>query len=394
MKNYSSLTDVSVRALVPKSDQYEVFDRSVPGLGIRVSSGGTKAFVLLYRIGGRPRRLTLGRYPVIGLKDARQRASAALSEVANGIDPQTRKKEERQNYQAALFPAVASSFIENYAKRKTTSWAEAERIICKEFNPRWGKLRLQDVTKQHVHKLLDELGEMNGPSAANHAFAVIRKFFNWCVERGELAHSPCVGLKSPFKNVSRDRVLSDDELVRIWLAAETMSYPFGPYIKLLILTAQRRNEVAKLRWEHLDLGKQLWSQPAAANKSKRAHIVPLSALAAEIIEQIPRVNQSYVFPARGSNRPISGFSKWKAQLERLSKTENWTIHDLRRTATTGMASLKVPYNVADLILNHRSAALSGVAGVYNRHEYIEERREGLETWANHVTAQVNATVAI
>ena len=235
-----------------------------------------------------------------------------------------------------------------------------------------------------IQSELNEIAANSGPSAANHAFAVIRKLFNSCVEQGYIDHPPCLGMKKPSKTVERTRVLSDAELAAIWLATDTMGFPFGTHVKLLISTAQRRNEVSALCWADLDLEHRMWTQPAASNKSGRTHIVPLSNLALETIRSLRRVHDQLVFPARGKDNPVSGYSKWKRKLDEISGVTGWTLHDLRRTAATGMAQLKVPVHIIELVLNHRAKSLSGVAGIYNRHEYLDEQRDAVELWARHV----------
>ena len=227
-------------------------------------------------------------------------------------------------------------------------------------------------------------GMISRPSAANRAFAAIRKFLNWCVERGYLEHSPCSGMKAPSKVISRDRVLSDEELTAIWLAAEKMGWPFGRVVQLLVLTAQRRNEVSGIRFQDIDQEEGLWTQPAMGNKSGRLHVVPLSPLALAIIRALPRVHDELVFPARGKNNPVSGYSKWKHKLDQLSGVKNWTLHDLRRTAATGMAGLGVPPHVVERILNHKTGVLGGVAGIYNRFAYQQEMSEALNQWSQHI----------
>jgi integrase len=300
-----------------------------------------------------------------------------------GIDPANEKKLARDSYQSRLFPTVLDDFIENYAKRKTRSWRETDRILHQEFVAVWRKLPITQITRHTMNSVLDAIVKRGTPSAANHAFAAIRRFFNWCVERGHLDHSPCIGMKAPSKVVSRDRVLKDEELAAIWLAAEKMGWPFGSLVQLLILTGQRRNEISGLCWQHLDLDQGLWTQPAEGNKSARVHVVPLSPLASQIIRSLPRVHDKFVFPARGKDNPISGFSKWKRKLDELSGVRNWTLHDLRRTAATGMAALSVPPHIVELVLNHQSGTLGGIAGIYNRFQYLEERREALELWSKH-----------
>jgi len=379
------LTDLDIKHLKPHATQYEVFDAALSGLAIRVSPGGTKAFVLLYRIGRRTRRYTIGRHPVLSLKSARQLAADALKLVAAGRDPQAKKLIERERYQSSLFPVVAAAFVERYAKPNTKAWRETDRILRSEFSSRWKNLRLQDVSKQHVAEVLDELISQSGPSAANHAFAAVRRMLNWCVERGELSVSPCTGLKQPAQTFSRERVLSNDEVAKIWKAADSMGYPFGSLIQLLLLTGQRRSEVSQLNWSHLDFEGALWSQPSSSNKSKRVHLVPLSTPAIKLLREMPREHDQLVFPARGrTNSAVSGFSKWKRRLDKLSGTKDWTIHDIRRTVNTGLAALKVPPHVADLVLNHKGSVRSAVTAIYDRHDYLDDKREALERWATHI----------
>lgn len=244
-------TDRSIRQLKPiPGHQIEVFDRKEKGLTMRVNSGGTKAFFAVYKIGGRNCRLGLGRYPTVSLAEARQRAREALAQVARGLDPATEKLRERKDYQKSLFPAVLDDFIENYAKRKTRSWRQTERILRRAFAGPWRKLPVAHISKSTINQVLD--GMISRPSAANRAFAAIRKFLNWCVERGYLEHSPCLGMKTPSKVISRDRVLSDEELTAIWLAAEKMGWPFGRAAQLLVLTAQRGDEVSGIRFQDID----------------------------------------------------------------------------------------------------------------------------------------------
>ncbi len=286
---------------------------------------------------GRNRRLKIGRYPALSLKEARQKALVALTQVSNGIDPQADKLEARTGCGASSFATVAFEFIGD-AKRNTRTWLESARIIRKEFMPRWGDLQLQQISKRTIMSRVNEIASNNGPSAGNHAFSVIRRVFNWFVEQGYLDHSPCLGMKPPSRTVERSRVLSDPELAAILLATDKMGFPFGGHVKLLVLTAQRRSEVSTLRWGDLDFDHRTWTQLAASNKSGRTHIVPLSDLALETIRSLPRLHDELVFPARGKDNPVSGYSKWKRKLDQISGVTGWTLHDLRRTAATGMAS--------------------------------------------------------
>jgi integrase len=239
--------------------------------------------------------------------------------------------------------------------------------------------------------VLDTIFERGAPIAANNALAAIRKFFNWCFERGVIVSNPCNGIKKPAKSETRDRVLSDEELRSIWEASDTIGYPFGTMVQLLMLTAQRRNEVATMRWQDIDLSSGVWTIPAELTKNGKPHLVPFSALALARLASLPRLHESFVFPARGNvTTTFSGFSKLKAKADQLSRVQGWTLHDLRRSAATHMGRLGVAPHVVERILNHESGSFRGVAGVYNRFQYLPEMREGLERWACHLERLMNA----
>ena len=201
-------------------------------------------------------------------------------------------------------------------------------------------------------------------------------------------HSPCQGVKAPSKVGSRHRVLSEAELTRIWLAAELFGYPFGRLVQLLLLTAQRRSEVAGMRWSELDLSKAYWHLPPGnedrKHKSSHPHTIPLGSRIIEILASLPRVHEELVFPARGKDNPVSGYSKWKQKLDNVSGVRAWTLHDLRRTAATQMASLGVPPHVVERILNHTTGTLGGVAEIYNRFAYLPEMADALDLWSRHL----------
>jgi integrase len=227
--------------------------------------------------------------------------------------------------------------------------------------------------------------ERCGPGAANDVYAALRRLFNWCVEREIVAASPLTGLRAPADAKSRERTLSDKELAAVWEAAVKLGYPFGPFIQILILTAQRRTEVARMRWQQIDLDAGTWTLDGEDTKAKRKHVVPLSSQALEILRSLPEGDgPGFVFTKTGAT-PISGFSKAKKRLDALSGVTDWELHDLRRTATTGLISLGVSEFLASRILNHAPKTLLGVTAVYNRYGYLPEMRRALEAWAAHVT---------
>lgn len=379
MKNNKvSLTDAKIKNLKPlHAKQYEIWDEKISGFGCRVSPKGSRSFILMYRINGRSRRFTLGKYPDLSLSEARKLAQKAKSDIVQSIDPAEKLKLKKAKIYN--FESVVKQFVELYAKPRNKSWSETQRILNTDFTKHWCNRDIREITKSDVNKILDKKAR-NYPSSANHAFRAVSKMFNWCVERDLLTSSPCQGLSLPGPLVKRDRVLSEYELIKIWNTAKEISYPYGNIIQLLMLTGQRRGEVSSMRWEDLKYEEGIWVIPADLNKSARQHIVPLNEGVEKIISSLPKIDDTWLFPARGSGRPVSGFSKWKKKLDILSDTSEWTVHDIRRTVATGMAKLKIQPHIIEKILNHTSGSLGGVAGIYNQFEYIDEMREALLLW--------------
>lgn len=380
-------TDVFLRKLkAPLAGRPEYYDSMVPGFGIRLTPGGAKTFFVVCRHRGAFRRITLGRYPTITLVKARRKANDTLTAVSDGIDPAQEKRTVRANGKD-LFPAVVDSFISGYCKHhnRTSTAAETERLLRAVYIPRWKARRLEDLSKRDVLNVLDDIMAQKKPSAARHAFATIRKFFNWCVERELIALSPCLTIKPPAKANSRDRVLNEAELAAVLNASMVQGWPFGPIVQLLALTAQRRGEVVGIQWNELDLDAKLWTIPGARTKNHRAHVVPLTTTAVAIIQALPRFTSEFVFPARSKlDRAYLGYSKGKRELDALANQHAWTLHDLRRTAATGMARAGIQPHVVERVLNHVSGTFSGVAGVYNRFAYLDEMRAALTLWEVHV----------
>ena len=378
------LTELTVRKLKAKShDRVEIWDEKLPGFGLRASVSGTKTFVLMYYFRGRKRRLTLGRYPIVSLTQARQQAISALAKLGSGCDPQSGPARVAGDYR---FAEKVTEFVEAHCNRhnRESHARETERILHGRFVSAWGTRDVREITKGDVLRVLDAIVTAGTPSAANHALSAIRKFFSWAVERGLAELNPCSGISRPAPATARERVLSLSEIGRVWRASGSHGGPYSQIVRLLLLTAQRRGEVVGMRWTELDMASTLWSIPASRTKNKRAQIVPLSPLAMTVLAEAPR-HKEFVFPARGNDETtISGFSKMKRAFDETSGVIDWTLHDLRRTAATHMASLGVAPHVIERILNHTSGTLGGVAGIYNRFSYLQDMRSALELWATHV----------
>jgi integrase len=218
--------------------------------------------------------------------------------------------------------------------------------------------------------------------AANKFLKVVKSFFNWCVGRAIVERSPCEGIRAPTVERARDRVLTDRELSRIIQAARQLGGPYGAIVEVLALTGQRRDEVARMSWDEIDLNHRVWTLPATRTKNDKPHIVQLLDPVVAVIRAQPRAG-NLVF-SRNGVAPVGDFSSHKRRLDDLCGVSHWRLHDLRRTMVSGMAGLGVAPHVADKILNHVAGMISGVAAVYQRHEFLKERRDALERWGAHV----------
>ena len=389
MAHKAQLNDIFVRNIpTPAEGRAQYPDGKLPGFGVRVSSNGLKVFYLTYRFAGQSRRMILGRYPYKTLAAARADAHTAIGQIASGIDPQKTISDEPEAAAKSLtFAKTLDQFIQLYCSQhnRPSTAAETERVLRSVFLTDWQNRDISAVSRQDVLSILDAIVARGAPSAAIHAYAAIRKFFTWSVERDLIDTSPCLHLKPPAKKQSRERVLSDDEIVALWKASVIEGYPFGAIFQLLLLTGQRRGEVVGMRWSEIDLKQGVWTIPGARTKNGKAHSVPLTPRVPAILKLLPRFESEFVFPARGKpEQSYSGYSKGKRALDAAAALHDWTLHDLRRTAATGMAELGVPPHVVEKILNHSTGTFAGVAGVYNRFEYRSEMRSALRLWAAHV----------
>ncbi|WP_462122036.1 tyrosine-type recombinase/integrase [Methylorubrum thiocyanatum] len=376
----------------------EVPDAALPGLYLVVQPAGGKSWAVRYRAAGKPRKLTLGPYPRLGLVDAREAARTALRAVAEGRDPAGEKQAARVEVaavQTMRFGVVVADYIERYAKPRNRSWRETESFLTRtrDATDKWQEKDVRAIGRKDVLDALDAVVARGASIHANRLFAALRRFFAWTVERGILEASPMAGLKPPSPEISRDRILTDAELVAVWNAASEVGYPFGPVVQLLILTGQRRSEVLEAEWREFDLDGATWTIPRERAKNDRAHVVPLAPQAVEILRSIPRVgNRSRLLFTTTGETAFSGVSKATDRLQGLSakhlpdgvEVEPWRLHDLRRTFASGCARLGVAVHVVEKALNHVSGTHSGIVGVYQRHEYGDERRRAMDLWADHL----------
>lgn len=384
----SRLTEMAVQKLKPAAGRrLEVSDEGCQGLTLRITEGGKKSWSVHYRVAGRGdggnrgplRRMTLGAYPLVDLKAARDKAREALDTADRGDDPAEVRKDDLRAKGERTFEAICGRFVEAHAKASTVKWRDTERLLNALVVPEWRGRQIDVLDRASVHELLDDVKAAHGAGQAREVRKHVTTLFNWCVNRGYLIASPVAGMqRKDLRYRPRERVLSMDELKAIWAAAGDMGYPFGPMVRLLILTAQRRAEVANLERGWLLPDQQAFEVPASHYKTDRPQVVPLSAPALALVETLPKWNGGdFMLSTTGGKRPVSGFSKAKARLDRLSKVEDWTLHDLRRSAATHMARLGVQQEHIERVLGHE---VPGVAGTYNRYSYLTEKRAALDLW--------------
>lgn len=374
-----ALTAKSLDALKGKEKRYDVHDLHCPGLSVRVSPTGRRVFTTKFRFGLSQKRITLGIYPRMSLATAREKTMDILRLTDEGIDPTQRRRRPDMKVET-----VCREFIRLHAQARNKSWREAERTIDRELVSVHGQRDIREIKKHDILEAMDAAIDRGSGYQANRILSHVRKLFNWCVERDILDKSPVTGLKPPTKEVSRDRALDDNEVAGLLRACRNDLYPFRQYAPMLLATAQRKMEVAQMRWSEIDFEAKAWVIPADRAKNGKQHVVPLSTFALDVLNDVPRfVDCDLVFTTTRTT-PIGGFSRALRRLSKESGTSDWRWHDLRRTAASGMAKAGVAPHVVEKILNHVSGIISGVAAVYNRHGYDAEKRDALEAWGERL----------
>jgi integrase len=390
------LTDQFVeRVSSPSRGRVEYFDAAFPALSLRVSEHGHKSWSLFYRVNGNPklRRYKLGIYPHIKPAKARLLAIEVLDQVRSGIDPGALRKQARQD----VAPDIGSidGLVRDYLRQhieancSAGTYRNAKRMLEVDVLKPWRGRSLSSISKRDVIALVDSIAE-RAPVHANRVLSRIGAMFNWAVDKDRIPVSPSNGVKPPSKEKSRDRWLDGQEIVWFWQACEQIGYPFGPLFQTLLLTAQRLTETASMEWSELDLEAKLWVIPRHKAKSDRAHEVQLSDPVVALLRAQPKLGR-YVFTGK-TGRHVTGFTYGKSLLDAAmaeaaagAKIEPFIVHDLRRSAASHMVKLGIAPQVVDKILAHSAGIIRGVSAIYIRHEFADERRAALATWASYVT---------
>jgi integrase len=375
-------------------------------------------YIFQYRTkAGQQRRTAIGLHGPLTVENARDAAADLYEAVRKGRDPIEEQKAATERGGDTI-ENVIEEFLARYmaSKRHAPRYIEeTRRNLDKHVLARWRGRHLRGITRRDVIELLDGIVDQGKPVAANRTLAAVRKLFNWALQRGIIEASPVALVEMPGPERQRERTLAAGEIRAVWDAAGQLGYPFGHFFQMALATGQRREEVARMRWADIDEGERTWTLSGEMTKPGRAHVVPLSQRALEILAEakgaahllyaVPESAKlgTYVLTTR-ADRPISGYSKAKARLDKVVATtrkeegldalDAWTIHDLRRTVGTGLGKLGVSRFIIARILNHADRT---VTGIYDRHEYMEEKRRALEAWGTYLAnliAPLGASVVL
>lgn len=366
-----NLTDITVKALpLPDKGQTTYWDESMKGFGVRVSQGGAKSFVVVH--GVNRQRDTLGKYPVISLKQARDKGKKLMAQITLGMvrNRSIPFKDGRELFLEACSTKNKKNTVDYYRKRLDAHF-------------RFGRKRLDEITRLDVQSRIRKI--KTSPSEQHHAFVAVRTFLNWAVREQYIDASPIASMKPPGAPKPRERVLSETELAEVFRTSQSHPVPFGPIVALSVVTGMRRNEVASLEWDWIDQEGRLISLPSALTKNKHTHIMPFGDCVVGVLRTIPHTS-SFLFPSQSLNGTVfNGWGKSKARFDaELENVEPYTLHDLRRTFATLHAKIGTPIHITGRLLNHISGTISGVAAVYNRHSYLEEMRTAIKHFDDYL----------
>jgi integrase len=395
------LSDAFLRTVKPpQSGQADYFDLRVPAFALRVSCRGVKSWVAMYRLDGKLRRDTFARYPGLSLSEARERAGKIFELARAGKDPRIVAERERAaeaRQRADTVEAIGTDFLEKYVKANALrTHDERKRALEKYVYPAIGSSPLKEVTRRDVIDLVDKIAKDHGPIMARRTYSIVRKMFKWAVQRDVIDANPCSDIALPGREKKRDRTLADEEVKLVWLASDRLVPVHRDFVRMLLVTAQRRSEVADIRRSEINEGDRVWIVPADRMKGKLAHAVALAPLALEIIAGSKTTGECLFRTARDT--PIRNFSGIKDDLDKAildlqreagadaKPLPHWTLHDLRRTARTNMSKVGISAEIAERCLAHLPP---GIRGVYDLHDFLAEKRSAMERWGQHLAGIVD-----
>lgn len=387
------LTKMTLESKPPTTGRIEVRDTD-SSLVFRLTAKGGRSFSVRTRLWGKQIRVNYpGAATIDELAAARTWAIDTVAKAGRGEDPRIAEKPLASG--ADNFDTLVDRFIERYAKRHNKSWAETQRIFRAYVSPRWGDRPVATIGRLDVTELLDDLEDNRGVYTANRTLAAIRKLFNWHAARDDTFVSPIVQGMARKGEAQRSRVLTDDEIKALWGTWDELGWPWGDYHKILLLTMQRKMEVANIRRSHIHDG--IWILPSELTKANRAHTVPLASIASDVLGGLPKFKDIdlYFISGRKGDSPLAGFGRAKNQSDRLSGVTGWRLHDLRRSGGDWMRRTHVDLTIRKAIFNHSLRSVEGVTGVYagnDPHAFDEPKRRVLESWATHILQIVEGTV--
>jgi integrase len=373
------------RTVVPAGKRdVMIFDSELPGFGVRVFESGKASCIVKFAVGGKQRKLTLGKFAPGTLKDMRAEASRVLAKARLGEDVVEKKRAATAAKAANVGDLIKRYLKDRKGELRSATYSEQIRYLTRYWEPLHG-LAVDRVTRRDVVLHVDRIAEERGKVTSDRARSALSAFYSWAIDKSLLDTSPCIGIRRRSTNGARSRVLSEAELVTIWNACGADD--IGRILKLLILTAQRKTEISDLQWSEIDFGRAQIMLPPERTKNKREHLVPLSAPALSILDQVPhRFRREYLF-----GEGVRGFVGWdpaKTRLDKsLPKMQPWVLHDIRRSVITHLneRGFAQPH-VIEAIANHISGSKAGVAGIYNRSVYAAEKRQALEKWGEHLSS--------
>jgi integrase len=378
-------TDSKIKGIKPPEKRAVFFEDS--GLGVRVAPTGRKTFVFMYRVNGKQTMLTIGKYPAISLSSARLKMAQGKEKADKGIDPALEIKEKKAAYNTApTVENLVKEYIERYAKINKKSWEQDERTLNKEVVLLWGKRKAHEVKQREIVLLLDDIVVRGSPVTANRTKSAISKMFNFAVNRGILDASPAVRIEKPAKETPRERALDENEIRIFWekLEETAMTEGIKLVLKLLLLTGQRRGEVALAEWKEFDLQNGWWELPGEKTKNKKLHRIPLTEMTLDTLKRVKELSgdSPYLFPAPGGNKSITDHAPTKAvrRNEDIFGLSHFTPHDLRRTVITFMKQLGIDQATVDRVVNHIYKK-EKMENVYDQYKYEKEKYSAMNTWS-------------